>query len=242
MQRGGLRSFVRGIISKSGFTIRRLTPLTSFDYQKTKIISSLGIDLCIDGGANVGLYGVGLREFGYAGKIISIEPSSDAFRKLEARSAGDELWTAHHLAVGDRSATLELHVTANSVSSSLLKPAGNSFNDAVGAVTVKTEPVEVVRLDVFIPTVAPTASKIFLKLDVQGFEPLALAGAEGLLAKTPLIELELGIQSLYEEAGDWLSLVQILREKGYEIVAVQSNTVDAWDRTIEINALFERRG
>jgi FkbM family methyltransferase len=46
-------------------------------------IENRGINLVLDVGANVGQFGLSLRNRGYAGQIMSFEPVSDAFNELK---------------------------------------------------------------------------------------------------------------------------------------------------------------
>jgi len=83
-------------------------------------MSWLGIDAVLDVGANVGQYGEALRSSGYRGRIISFEPLGEAYGRLARHAAKDANWLAVHSAVGAEPGTLEIHVAANSHSSSAL--------------------------------------------------------------------------------------------------------------------------
>src|ERR1039458_2144175 len=77
----------------------------------------------LDVGANKGEYGHRLRESGFQGRIISFEPQAAAFTRLQLACNADSCWTCLKLALGERNAAVEIHVAANSVSSSLLEMA-----------------------------------------------------------------------------------------------------------------------
>lgn len=204
------------------------------------MLKRLQVSLAIDCGANVGQYATELRKCGYTGRIISFEPGSGAYKALAENAKGDPDWQPFRKAVGDSNQQLMLNVTANSVASSLLKPEANEFNASVGAVVVDAEQVEMVRLDEFVASHAGDHTSIFLKLDVQGFEPKALDGASGLMHRVRLIEIELGLARGYEGAGDWVDMVGVLRDYGFELVGVQPQTFDQLTRAREVNALFEK--
>src|SRR5437868_7840357 len=69
-----------------------------------------GIGRVFDVGANAGHYAIELREQGFAGHIVSFEPSSSAFAALSRRASADGRWEAHRLGLGDRDGELELSV------------------------------------------------------------------------------------------------------------------------------------
>jgi hypothetical protein len=53
------------------------------------------IDLVLDVGANMGQFASEIRHCGYAGRIVSFEPLSQAHGQLLQSSAGDSLWEAY---------------------------------------------------------------------------------------------------------------------------------------------------
>lgn len=84
-------------------------------------IENRGINLVLDVGANVGQFGLSLRNRGYAGQIMSFEPVSDAFNELKKVASGDDLWGMSNLALAAARASMEINVSENSQFS--------SFND-----------------------------------------------------------------------------------------------------------------
>ena len=79
------------------------------------------IDLVIDIGANEGQFAKELRAGGYSGRIVSFEPLSAAHRRLLQESNRDSAWHVHpRCALGDRLGEIELNISGNSVSSSIL--------------------------------------------------------------------------------------------------------------------------
>lgn len=228
-------------LQDAGIVVKWRNELTSFEYQRFKMMSREGIEACIDCGANVGQYAARLRDSGFNKLMISIEPAIDAFARLEDISRADSNWDVYRCAVGNMNGLGNLNITKNSVSSSLLIPKATEFNVAAGAVTTSTEKVEVVRLDQFVSQKYPHLKCVLLKLDVQGYEDVALSGASGILDRIQMVELELGIDVLYEGAADWVQLISNLRHLQYELVAIQPNTIDKLtSRAIEFNAIFSR--
>lgn len=232
------KTFVHSVFRRLGLVVRRLTPIASFDCQRNVLLNDMSIDLVLDGGANSGHYARNLRRWGFRNRIASFEPGSAAFRALAQAAARDPEWDAHQVAVGDRNDTAQFNVSGNSVSSSLLNPIENDFNRQAGAMTVATELIDVVRLDDFVPARYPASRNLFLKLDVQGYEMIAIAGAAGIMDNVRMIELEIGLVPLYEGVEDWIEVLSKMRATGYELAAIEPNTIDRHGRTMEVNGIF----
>src|SRR5665213_2689705 len=68
---------------------------------RVKMMQHHGIQAVIDVGGNVGGYGAELREYGYSGRIISFEPTAQAYEKLAARAKADPKWIVSKTAIGE---------------------------------------------------------------------------------------------------------------------------------------------
>src|SRR5690606_20600407 len=111
----------RSALRRAGWQVLRYTPSTSFEAQLAKLFSVHGIDLLLDVGANAGQYASTMRRAGYGGDILSFEPLAEPWSRCSERTRSDPSWTiAPRMAVGDRDGAVEMHVAANSVSSSIL--------------------------------------------------------------------------------------------------------------------------
>ena len=137
-------------------------------HVRTRALGRCG--LAIDVGANVGQYGQRLRAEGYAGPILSFEPSSDAFAILNSVSARQGPWEARRKALGAINGTAWLNVSENSVSSSLLHVQDEHVRAAPSARVTSREEVDVATLDSEIGS--DKRRPFWLKLDVQGHEKL----------------------------------------------------------------------
>ena len=171
-------------------------------------------DTAIDLGAHVGVHTTLLAELvGAAGSVIAIEPNPAHVVRLDAavRAAGAaDRVTIVTAAAGDAAGRRSLLVSAPGQASqhAWLTPPGR----ATGALEV-VEHVRVVRVDD-----VPRRGRVsFMKIDVEGAESLALAGASALLASDRpvlLVDLHPHLMPIVsgESPGD---LIARLRAFGY---------------------------
>ncbi len=144
---------VQRMLRRLGYDLHRHIPALSSDAQRSAILDNQGVNLVLDVGANAGQFGLSLRASGYAGRIVSFEPLESARRILVAASAGDERWeVADRAAIGHEEEEIDLHVSANSVSSSALEMLDTHLRSAPGSHYVGVERVALRRLDALAAT------------------------------------------------------------------------------------------
>lgn len=232
---------MRRLVRRAGFDVKRFAPLENPHLRRQGVLESHGVDLVIDGGANVGQYAARLREYGYRGRIVSLEPGRAAFARLQGAAAGDPLWSVRRQGLGAEAGEAELAVTENSVSSSLLD-AGPAMDAVPGGRVVAREPVEVVTLAEVLEGEGAADARCLVKLDVQGAERAALEGAGDRLGECALLEIEAALAPMYAGQADALELLVWLRGRGFELVGVAPNTLDPRSgHALEVDALLARR-
>jgi FkbM family methyltransferase len=131
-----------------------------------------------------------LRARGWAGRIHSFEPDPTNFELLrynvEQNGLADRV-VLHPVAVSDAAGDGVLIGAADENSGNTLATTGEFALDGAAGARV-TRRVSVVALD---DLLAELPAVDFIKLDIQGAEPLALAGARRLLARDrPVIAVE----------------------------------------------------
>src|SRR5215218_999894 len=93
------RDRIRRLARRLGYEVRQYTPLRSLTAAREQLLD--GVDVVLDVGANTGQYGALLRELGFAGRILSLEPVAEAFAELAGRAAADGAWEAVCVAASD---------------------------------------------------------------------------------------------------------------------------------------------
>jgi FkbM family methyltransferase len=196
----------------------------------------------LDVGANTGQFAEKLRDAGFHGRIVSFEPSTAAHSTLSKRARRDANWViAPRMALGDYDGTTTLNLAGNSASSSVLSMLPSHVNADPKSWYVGSEPVDVRTLDSVSAGLVSANERVFLKLDVQGFEHKVLQGAERFLARVAGIQIELSLVPLYDGEHLFHPMLHDLEERGYEIWSLTPGFVDPnTGRLLQVDAVFFR--
>ena len=121
------------------------------------------------------------------------------------------------MALGDNDGQIDIHVSENVVSSSVLEVLPASERAARDTRFVGHETVRCARLDTLAPQFLASDDRIFLKFDVQGFEDKVLDGAANALARAVGIQIELSVVPLYRGAPTYEPMMQRLTGLGFQL-------------------------
>ena len=181
-----------------------------------------------------------LRDAGFRGRIISFEASVKAHSILVNNARGDANWTiASRMAVGDRDGKTTINISQNSVSSSILPILGTHLQAEPESRYIASEEVNMRRLDSVASDFLSNGDRIFLKLDVQGFESEVLRGAHELLTRICGIRLEMSLVPLYEGEDLFDSMLQRLRGLGFVLWSLVPGFVDKnTGRLLQVDGVF----
>jgi len=173
----------------------------------------------VDVGANVGQWSSALLKLVSPQKLIMIEPGPAMFAALREKFMGRTGVELHNVAIGQANGTTRLRVTRDTTGASVLPPR-DDMRQLIGRNwTVETEvKCEMRTLDSLLGGV-PEVS--LLKIDVQGYEREALAGAAATLAKTRFLLIELNYMPQYE-GGSWFGEIHELLTRNYGFVLVDA--------------------
>lgn len=186
-----------------------------------------------------------LETAGYATRVIGFEPLAERLEDRATAEAGQSLELLPHF-VGDGSRRT-FYINNYDATSSLFPfntALTQQFVELRDLHTVRTEPAETRRLD----DVLPDLTRIdFLKLDIQGFELMALQHAEATLARTLVIHCEVSFAEVYAGQCYFSEIETLLRGHGFEVIdlinqhrggyVVPSGTV-VGDRLLWADAVF----
>ena len=208
------------------------------------LLKKLDVNVVLDVGANQGQYGTALRAAGYTGRIVSFEPVPATAEILEERAAQDPDWIVHRCALGDAETTLDIHVGVGQGRLSSLLPAsdfGKEWNPRIDASTTVAVPVK--RLDGLLDELVAGIDepRIYLKLDTQGFDLQAFAGAGDRVDDLLAMQSEVSMVPLYEGMPHFTEQLATYERAGFELTGMFPVIRDGRTmRVIEFDAMMVR--
>lgn len=232
------------IFQNFGILIRKYNPATSEELRRIKLLEHYNIDLVFDIGANKGQYATGLIDAGYTNKIVSFEPLTSAYSVIQNEAKKYDNWTvAPRCAIGASKDEIEINISANSVSSTLLNMLDSHIAGAPESKIIGKEKVHVFSLDEIGLQYVKNSKNIFLKIDVQGFEQEVLKGAQSMLNKTKGVEMEISLVPLYENQK-WLlpEILEYMQQQKFTLTSiVPAFTDNKTGIVLQCNGIFFRQ-
>lgn len=240
-------SKIKHLIQKTfnlfGLQLNKLNVINNSAYQTVQALKANNINVVFDIGANVGQFSCELRAYGYKGKIISFEPLPQAYETLYKQALKDNDWIVHQrCAVGAEAGQVEMNVSGNSVSSSVLPMLDTHENAAPQSKYTHQEIVPLITLDEVFSLYCNQNDNVFLKVDTQGYEWAVLQGAKMALTKSRGVLLELSLVPLYEGQKLWRDLVDYLMLTKHSLYAIQPGfTNQTTGETLQVDGLFFKK-
>jgi FkbM family methyltransferase len=235
-----VKRYVRPAVRRLGYDLIRF-PGANPEHLRGRILAARQVDLVVDVGANIGQYGRRLREGGYTGRILSLEPMRREFDVLADVAAADGRWDAIRAGAGAETGELTIHRAANSISSSFLPMLERHLDVAPKSGYDGDEVVPVERLDVLAADAVARASRPYLKVDTQGYESTVLDGAGGLIDQFVGIELEMSMVPLYGGQLLVLDTLQRLDRLGFRLAGIAPALIDDdTGETLQADGIFLR--
>ena len=159
-------------------------------------LRSIPRGIAIDVGANIGAWALCLDGLGFA--VHCFEPAPDTFARLSKNCPN---LSRHQIAMSDHcgTATMTNNIRANAL----------NHLSADGSCRINTT-----TLDAYCANLGTIA---FVKIDVEGAEPLVLRGATELLKTRPPLIIECDAQNLSQIGFDECDILDPLERAGYTI-------------------------
>jgi FkbM family methyltransferase len=199
-----------------------------------QIAKENNIDLLLDIGANTGQFSQKMIEAGFDKQVISFEPLSSAHPLLVKNAQKYANWYAfEQCAIGDFDGEIEINISFNSHSSSILQVKKEHTDAASSAAFFSKEIVPIKKLD-SISSTFNSFNHLLLKIDTQGFEKNVLAGAEDLIGKkVKILQLEMSLLPLYEGLMPFEEMVGYLEKLGFKPLFYSPGFVDRTSEQIQ---------
>lgn len=239
-----LKEMVQSLAHLSGYEIMSLGRAELASGHRrcvAAILKEQEINMVLDVGANVGQFGQWIRQIGYKGRIVSFEPLANAHRKLSQVAEHDSQWTVvPRMALGAASGQIQIHVAANSYSSSILPMLASHTQAAPDSAYIDCETTTLSRLD---DVLSPLQSdRILLKVDVQGYEKAVLDGAATVFGSCRVIIIEMSLLPLYDGQSSAIELWDYLTKLGFQAFDFNPEFRDPQSgRILQMDGVFVRQ-
>jgi FkbM family methyltransferase len=229
-----------------GYELIRLKKHPTLASHLAELFRRQGISTVIDVGANVGQYGLLLREIGFRGQIFSFEPVAANYEVLRQLAGRDGNWIVSQQALAAEAGEMTINVTASSDLTSFHVPnehAAAHFKDSIAVTRKETVPVS--TLNAFFEQYAERLDKekLFLKLDTQGFDLEVVKGGQYALPRVSGLQVELSFLPLYQGAPHYLDALRIYESHGFHVTGLYPICRDKESLAMmEMDCVMVRRG
>jgi len=199
-------------------------PTTAFTRELERVRQTVSDPLVVDVGGNIGYYAlVEAAAIGEKGTVFATEPVPATRRLLErniALNGYTDRVTIDGYAVGRESGSRAFHVGAASNRNRFIR------DDASDRETEDAVDVEVMRLDDYVAAKGVTPDSVnAIRMDVEGFELDVFRGMEDVLAASGPLVVYLEVHPGILTTDELRELVALLRERDFEIAAIESDIV-----------------
>jgi len=238
-----MKKLIKSLLNKFGIEVHRLQPSSDFGAQIIAAMRKVDVDVLFDIGANAGQFSKEIRNKGYNGKIISFEPLTNTREKLIQQASKDANWLIHdRVAIGDFNGFVDINISKNSYSSSILPMLNLHLNAAVNSEYIGNEKTSIITLDSVADTYLNKFSNCFIKIDTQGYETQVINGAFKTLKRAKGVLCELSLVQLYEGQDIWKDLILRLEKEGFVLWSLERGFTDNRDgRTLQMDGLFLKK-
>jgi FkbM family methyltransferase len=205
--------------------------------EHRSVLQGLQCQTVVDIGANRGQFALVARNCFPEATIISFEPLPGPAAQFRAVFAGDPRVTLHQAAVGPQCGQAMIHISRRDDSSSLLPITSMQDTLFPGTAEIATETVRVAPLNEFVSE-ADVGPQALLKLDVQGYELMALKGCETLIDRFAFVYVECSFVELYEGQALANEVIGYLHARPWGLQGIYNVRYSAAGRAIQADFLF----
>lgn len=240
-----IRGAVQRLLRRFGWEVQRAENANSEEQILRRMLKVSCADLVLDVGANIGQFGDQLFRAGFVGTLISFEAIPQVHQRLvcHAQNSNKSWLVAPCAALGSKRGEIQMNISANSVSSSVLSMTGTHLDAAPKSHYIGSQIVNIERLDELAAGYLGPNAKVMIKVDTQGYEMEVLKGATGLWSRTVALQLELSLSRLYDQAPTFEQMVAFTASHGFEVFGFAPGFRDPGSgRTLQVDGFFVRAG
>ncbi len=242
MTRRPVDRLLRRVAAALGYELRRRDKPRVPAAQLAASLTFFGVDAVLDVGANTGQYAKSLRRAGYRGAILSFEPLAGPHAVLSAAAREDPAWrVAPPMALGAENGVVELERSAESDMSSILPQNRLLRRISPSSAVRERVGVPLRRLDSVVE-IDSAWQRMFLKIDVQGYEPRVLEGVGELWRRILGVQLEMALVPLYEGEQELCTAIAAMEARGFALHLLLPGYYERkLGRQLQVDGVFYRR-
>jgi FkbM family methyltransferase len=242
-----MKRLVHRLLNRFGYSIERLpqaSPALSPFAAMRRLLHGVAAPMIFDVGAHHGRVTATFRECFPRATIYAFEPFAASFEVLKANTASDPGVRAFDFGLGDRNGVQSFHANASTATNSLLA------TDAAGTRTwgaglLETREVVQARIRTLDDVVAELRIPQIdlLKLDVQGAEPLVMAGAVQSCrrGRIRLLYAEIITQPTYQGQKRFDEALAAYYGLGFDLYNIYNASLDGEGRLRQVDVIFTRK-
>lgn len=223
------------------YQLHKATQIGTHKHLKA-LLTSYNINVILDVGANEGQFAEMVFSMGYHGRIVSFEPSSNAFNILQKKTLAVKHWECHNYGLSDTDSDAKLHVYEDDTFSSLYTPSKEG-RKLFGTMIEETghENIKLMTLNsIYSGLNLNKSDRILLKSDTQGHDYEVIEGCDQCLQQLDVVMTEASFLPIYQSNATALKILSLLASKGFVLSGLYPFSFTPDLRLIELDMFFVR--
>lgn len=210
-----LGRFLNKILHPLGYSLTHVHKIIPRSTEKNWI-ERLKIETIIDIGSNEGQFIIQCNDIVPGRQYFAFEPIKSCYKQLLENTKNINV-KAYNLGLSDQTGEVEINVSNNAESSSILQMEDLHIESYPESHFVKKETISLAKLDDVLAA-AVIKKNILIKMDVQGYEKNVIKGGEKTLADASALLVESVFEPFYKDQWLFDDLYAYFNDKGFKFM------------------------